>query len=239
MRNKIIILAALAVAAGPAFAGKSSRTNKAETAGVSSGMALGAIVGGPVGAVIGAAVGGWTGDKFHREQTARLQSEERYDRAQAKVDSLEDLVQGSERRISELQSALRREELGYREALQEALNTQVFFHTGEAELDDSSRETLTRIAGLMKSIDGFVIDLSGHADSRGDENYNAQLSEDRANSVRDALVSAGFPVERIRVYAEGETFSRADEDDLDALALERRVHIEVVGDDRPPRVARQ
>ncbi len=245
MRNKLATIAALSLLAAPVMAAGKKHTNKHEAAGVGSGVVVGAIAGGPVGAIIGGAVGAWFGDRFNKEQTARVESEERYERAQASADelqqavgSLEDSLAGSEREIASLESQMLVEERAYRNALQEALNTQVFFRTGESELHEESVASLSRMARVINSVDGFVIRLEGHADARGDEQYNVDLSEARAMAVRDTLIAAGFPRNRITVTAAGETQARAGEKDLDALAMERRVHIQLIGAD-DARVARQ
>lgn len=246
MPNKLLVIAALSLITAPALAGGKNSGQKHEAAGLGSGVVVGAVIGGPVGAVLGGAVGGWFGDRFHREQTARLDSEQRYEKASAEVQdlansvgSLEQQLQSRAEQIADLETQIQIEERAYRGALQQALNTQIFFRTGEATLQEDSVENLERIVRLIGSFDGFVVHLDGYADARGDESYNEQLSEARAMAVRDALTAAGFPADRITVNALGETFSQADEKDLDALAMERRVHIEIVGSPDERRVARQ
>jgi outer membrane protein OmpA-like peptidoglycan-associated protein len=245
MNAKLLVVLVASLAMAPAFADKSP-ANKEETTGVGSGLVVGAILGGPVGAIVGGALGGWVGDRFHREATARVEVEQQYEVARTDLEvartdlaSLEREFHGREQRIASLESTIRLEERKYREALQEALNTQIFFRTGEAALHEDSIERLGKIAQLVASMDGFVVRLAGYADARGDEEYNAQLSAARAAAVRDALVASGFPNDRIVVTAEGESMATADEKDLDALALERRVHIELVSADEFGRVAQQ
>jgi outer membrane protein OmpA-like peptidoglycan-associated protein len=237
MKNIILALAATSLVAASAFAGDSTRTNKHEAAGLGSGLAIGAAVGGPIGAIIGAAAGAVFGNKYHEERTAHFEFESQYELARADVEDLSKQLQGREQRIAEMQRTLMEEERNYRAAVQEALNAEVFFRTGESELSEDSIDRIGRIAGLVGSMDGFVVRLAGHADNRGDEDYNEQLSAARAAAVRDALISAGFPNSRISVSAEGETRSEAAEGDLDALALERRVQIELVSSETDPRVA--
>lgn len=237
MKNIILALTATSLVAGPAFADDSVRTNRHEAAGLGSGLLIGAAAGGPIGAIIGAALGGLFGDKYHDERTAHLEFESQYELARADIEELSDTLQGREQRIAEMQQTLVREERRYAAALQEALNAEVFFRTGESELSEESVERIGRIAGLVTSMDGFVVRLAGHADNRGDEEYNEQLSASRAAAVRDAMIAAGFPSSRIALSAEGENWSQAAENDLDALAMERRVHIELVTDENDARIA--
>jgi outer membrane protein OmpA-like peptidoglycan-associated protein len=246
MRSKLLTMILMGVLAGPAVADDATQTNKHEAAGVGGGVAVGAAVGGPVGAIVGAALGGWFGDRFHREKTARVELEGKYGEAQAEAQSLqarllesEQRIKGSERQIAGLEREIETERQTYRAALQDALNTQIFFRTDESEIHEDSARNLQQLAKLVNTLDGFLIRLEGHADPRGEESYNEQLSAARAESVRDALVAAGFPGDRISVSAVGETQSRAEPEDLDAMAMERRVHIEVVGLDEVRRVAQQ
>jgi outer membrane protein OmpA-like peptidoglycan-associated protein len=98
---------------------------------------------------------------------------------------------------------------------------------------------LTQIVGLINEIDDFTMVVEGHSDSRGDAEYNDQLSAERAAAVRDVLLRAGISPTRITTRAAGETGSRAAENDLDALALERRVNVTIVHPDSRNRVAQQ
>jgi outer membrane protein OmpA-like peptidoglycan-associated protein len=238
MKNAILVLAATSLIAAPAFAGEAARTNKHEAAGLGSGFAIGAALGGPIGAILGAAAGAVFGNKYHEERTAHIEFESQYELARADVDDLNQQLKGREQRIAAMQQTLLEEQRSYRATLQQALNAEVFFRTGESELSEESIERIGRIAGLVGSMDGFVVRLAGHADNRGDEQYNEQLSAARAVAVRDALIAAGFPNSRIAVTAEGESWSDAAEGDLDALALERRVQIELVSSESDARVAR-
>jgi outer membrane protein OmpA-like peptidoglycan-associated protein len=239
MKKEILAIVAFGLVAAPVWADNGNRTSKHEAAGVGGGLAVGAAVAGPIGAIVGAALGGWFGDRFHGEKVAHAEAQANYELARTDIDSLRATLGASEQRIAQMESQLRAEEQQYRAALQQALNDEVFFRTGESELHEDSKARLGRIAQLVGSMDGFVLVLAGHADARGAEDYNAQLSAERAAAVRDALVEAGFPVARISVRAEGENFARASEQDVDALALERRVQIELVSTSDRTRVAQQ
>jgi outer membrane protein OmpA-like peptidoglycan-associated protein len=237
MKKLIFAVMASSLIGAPAFAAGKSNTNRHEAAGLGSGLAIGAAVGGPVGAILGAAFGAMLGAKYHDERTGRIASESDYAHASADIDELQSQLQGRERRISEMQHQITEEQRTYRAAVQEALNAEVFFRTGESTLSDESIERIGRIAALVAPMDGFVVRLAGYADSRGAEDFNEQLSGARAVAVRDALVAAGLPASRITLTAEGERSSNAAEGDLDALAMDRRVQIELVSGDSDARVA--
>lgn len=208
---------------------------KEETIGLGSGAAIGAIAGGPVGFVIGAAFGGWLGDRFHNERSARRDADERAAQSSAHAGSLQQLLAASERAVVEKNAALFSERAAHRRNLQEALSVEVFFRTEESGLGGAAEDRLARLAALIEPMDGAVIRLEGHTDARGTETFNANLSSARAEAVRAALIRGGMPAHRVIVTAAGETSSTAT--DVDGMALERRVEMNVVDVGAANRVA--
>jgi outer membrane protein OmpA-like peptidoglycan-associated protein len=163
-----------------------------------------------------------------------------YEEASQEATSLQALVAGSEDEIENLQFVMRRQEEAYRNALQEAFEVEVYFRTGEAALQQTVAERVERLGQIMRGFNDFAIVIEGHADPRGDESYNEQLSAERAAAVREALIRAGLPGDKITTRASGERASQATEGDLDAMALERRVDVSIVYPlPRENRVARQ
>jgi outer membrane protein OmpA-like peptidoglycan-associated protein len=244
MQKKLIVLLVGSLLAAPTFAGPKNRAAKDETRvaakeesiGVGSGAAIGALAGGPVGFVIGAAFGGWLGDRFHDERAARREADERAAHASAHAGSLQTLLAASERAAAEKDAALFSERVAHRRSLQEALSVEVFFRTEESGLGGETEERLAKLAALVSPLEGSVIRLEGHTDARGTESFNTTLSTARAQAVREALIRGGMPAERVIVTAAGETGSTAAEQDVDGMALERRVEMNVV-DDSAARVA--
>jgi outer membrane protein OmpA-like peptidoglycan-associated protein len=240
IKHSALLAAAAAMAlSSPAWTKDGKTSRKEESIGVGSGLAVGAMAGGPVGAVIGAAVGAWTGDRFGRERRRREAAEERYASASTDNEALEALLEGNERKLGDLRASLSTERLHFRDALERALEIDVFFHTGDTALDDDTRERLMRVGEVVRELDDFSIAIEGHADARGDADYNEQLSAERAAAVREALVGAGVDERRITARAAGETMSTAAENDLDALALERRVSLSLTQPQSSNRVARK
>lgn len=239
MIRKVLVFAFASAIATTGWTGEEARSSKQEAMGVGSGAVIGAAAGGPIGLVLGAAFGGWLGDRFHDERDQRLTAEAEFAASRAEASRLETLLQGSERETARLESTLRAAQRSHRGALQEALDLQVYFRTGQSSLEDGAEQRLARIAALIGPMDGVAVLLEGHADGRGDEQYNEELSAQRAEAVRQAFIRAGVPADRIAVTAEGERESTAAEKDIDALALERRVHVSIVGSGAAERVARQ
>ena len=113
----------------------------------------------------------------------------------------------------------------------------VHFRTEDSTIDAGDEQRLAELASFVVPLDGTVIRLDGHTDVRGTQKYNDTLSTARAESVRDALVRAGMPSERIVVTGEGSVDATATDQDVDGMALDRRVAVTVVGLDDASRVA--
>lgn len=239
MKTTIIVFVASALIASTASAAKSERY-RGERIGLGSGAIAGAIAGGPIGLIIGAATGAIVGNKFKEERKSKDEFQAMYEEADALASSLETLVAGSEDQVEDLQFVLRRQEDVYRNALQEAFDVEVYFHTGEVTLQQAVADRVERLGEIMGDFDDFAIVIEGHADPRGDDSYNEQLSAERAAAVREALIRSGLPGEKITTRASGERASQASEGDLDAMALERRVDLSIIYPlPRANRVARQ
>jgi outer membrane protein OmpA-like peptidoglycan-associated protein len=240
MKTSICVLAAAALVTSTSFARETAGSGGGEGPGVAIGTIAGAVLGGPLGFVIGGGLGGWMSSKLHRERTAKEEYAARYEQADALATRLQTIVARNESELGRMQIAMSEQEDAYRDALRQALAVEVFFHTGESALDEDIAGRIGQLGALIRERDDFVIVVEGHADPRGDETYNEQLSAERAAAVRDALLRAGLPGERITTRAAGETGSQAAEGDLDAMALERRVNLSVVYPaPRQNRVARQ
>jgi outer membrane protein OmpA-like peptidoglycan-associated protein len=228
MHRKVIVLLVGSLLATSSFAGQKNRAPKEESIGVGSGAAIGALAGGPVGLVLGAAFGGWIGDRFHGERSARRTADEQAAAATTRAGSLEQLLAVSERVAADKEAELFSERVAHRRNLQEALSVEVLFRTEDSGLGGTTEERLAKLAALIEPMQGAVIRLEGHTDARGTESFNTLLSTARAEAVRDALIQAGMPSERVIVTAAGEADSTAAEQDADGMALERRVEMNVI-----------
>lgn len=238
MKSKIIAIVAAGLIANAGWAddnqdGSTRKTNKEEGIGLGAGAAIGAIAGGPVGFVIGAALGGWTGDRFHREKTAKLEAQARSEEAETLASSLQTTLDGRENENRQLRIVMLDQEEAYRQALERALDVEIYFHTGESTLDAAVQDRIKQLGEIIRDFEQVAVVVEGFTDPRGDEDYNEQLSAERAAAVRDTLIASGVSSDRIVATAMGEKSSRASEDDLDAMALERKVNLTIVSS--PPR----
>jgi outer membrane protein OmpA-like peptidoglycan-associated protein len=106
----------------------------------------------------------------------------------------------------------------------------VVFDTGKATLKPGAREKLAKISGILVAHPGLKLEVEGHTDSVGTEDYNQTLSENRANSVRDYLVSQGVPSSTITARGFGKDRPVASNDTDSGRQLNRRVELVVSGE---------
>ena len=84
----------------------------------------------------------------------------------------------------------------------------VLFDTGKYSLRPLAREKLAKVAGIVSGHPGLKLDVEGHTDSVGGDDYNQRLSERRANNVAKALAGMGVPREQMAVSGRGENDNR-------------------------------
>lgn len=246
MIKNAVVLISIAAFSAAGWAADESRASRQETIGLGSGGVVGAAAGGPVGFIVGAAVGAWLGDRFNQQHQAQTEFEQNWMASEAEVAELNGLLQGAEHRaesmqsqVSTLETRLVRESRQMRDTIRAALDLEVLFKTDEDTVPTETEARLLRLASVLAGMQDTLVRIEGHADARGDTEHNAQLSAQRAATVRSMLIRAGVPADRISVDAYGEEHSSAPEDDLDALAMERRVHLTLIPGGDAPRVARE
>ncbi|RYZ08366.1 MAG: DUF4398 domain-containing protein [Myxococcales bacterium] len=108
------------------------------------------------------------------------------------------------------------------------LDGQVLFVTGKAELLPIARDRLNQVAKSLKELDDDkLVSIEGFTDSRGADDMNMKLSTDRANAVKDYLVSQGVKAEKLRAVGRGEASPVASNDTPEGRANNRRVELVV------------
>jgi len=106
----------------------------------------------------------------------------------------------------------------------------VLFDTGSYTLKPGAREKLAKISGIVLAHPGLTLQIEGHTDSVGGDEFNQQLSERRADSVRDFLAEQGVPASSITARGFGKTQPVASNDTADGRQRNRRVELVVNGD---------
>ena len=86
----------------------------------------------------------------------------------------------------------------------------ILFVTGSAKLQKSSFKGLDDVAKIMTENPGMSLKIDGHTDNVGKDDYNQTLSDNRAASVKDYLISKGVDESRITAEGHGETMPIAD-----------------------------
>lgn len=106
----------------------------------------------------------------------------------------------------------------------------VLFDTGKSQLKSGSERSLQKLTQFLRENPKRSVSVEGFTDSVGGDDYNQQLSERRANAVRESLVSQGVEPERITATGYGKAFPVAGNEAAAGRQLNRRVEI-VVSDD--------
>lgn len=104
----------------------------------------------------------------------------------------------------------------------------IFFETGKATLLSTSQNELDRLITILNDNSGMIIEIRGHTDNQGGEALNQALSEDRAKSVVDYLVSKGIDKKRLSSKGFGEKSPTATNDTPEGRAINRRVEFKIV-----------
>lgn len=176
-------------------------------AGVGAGLGaiLGQAIGGDteatvLGAGIGAAIGGVAGNQMGRYMD--LQEQE-----------LRRAIGASEA------ASIRRDQ----DILTATFKGETFFDFNQTTLKPGAYSEITRVANVLTRYPHTRIQVAGHTDSRGDANYNLRLSQQRAETVKNALVQRGVDPIRIETIGYGETSPISSND-----AMNRRVEIIIV-----------
>lgn len=108
----------------------------------------------------------------------------------------------------------------------------VLFDTGKAHLKSGSQRSLQKLAQFLAENPQRRVAVEGFTDSVGGDDYNQNLSEQRANAVRDALVGLGVDSSRISARGYGKAFPVAGNEAATGRQLNRRVEIVVGNDDK-------
>lgn len=209
-KNIILIVLGLFVLTGCA---PQTKTEKGGLFGTAGGAAAGAILGQAIGgdteatlwgAAIGAAVGGLAGagvgkmmDNQEQEMRAALASSE--------------------------ETAVRREG----NLLAIMFKGDLTFATNSADVKAGLFPELDRIAGILNQYPQTLIRIEGHTDSTGSESYNQELSERRANAVKNLLIQRNVQSSRMEVIGFGKSMPIASNDTESGRQMNRRVELKI------------
>jgi outer membrane protein OmpA-like peptidoglycan-associated protein len=106
----------------------------------------------------------------------------------------------------------------------------VLFDTAKSSLRPLAREKLAKVAGIVSGHPGLRLDVEGHTDSVGGDEYNQRLSEQRGASVRDYLTQEGMAPGSVTTRGFGKTQPVASNDTAQGRQRNRRVELVISGE---------
>ena len=192
--TKRLIVMAVVVCLGCASMGEKEQT----------GTAIGAGTGAVVGGVIGAA----TGSKNQREKAAAGAAAGAViggllgNRIGAYMDKQEaDLRNAMASTVAQNNATIQRNN---EQMLTATFKSDVFFDVNSSTIKPGGYAELDRVANVLAQYPQTMIRVEGHTDQTGSEQFNLQLSERRANAVKNALTQKGIDAARITPVGMGE-----------------------------------
>jgi len=108
--------------------------------------------------------------------------------------------------------------------------TDVLFDTGKFSLRPLAREKLAKVAGIVSGHPGLKLEVEGHTDSVGTDEYNQKLSEDRGESVRAYLTGQGMATASVTSKGFGESNPISNNESAAGRQQNRRVEIVISGE---------
>jgi len=105
----------------------------------------------------------------------------------------------------------------------------VLFDVNKATLKPGAKLSLAKVAGILMAYPDLKVQVEGFTDSTGTEEYNQQLSEERAQTVRNFLTAQGVPRDNITSQGFGESEPIASNDNAAGRQMNRRVELVVSG----------
>jgi outer membrane protein OmpA-like peptidoglycan-associated protein len=176
-----------------------------------------------------------------QQAEARAEAERQAEQARQAQQQAQQAQQQAE--LAQQQAAQREQQM--REQLRDQLNavlqtretarglimnmSDVLFDFNKYSLKPEAREKLAKISGILLAYPGLQLQVEGYTDNIGTDEYNQKLSEERAGSVRDYLVSQSVAQNNISAQGFGKSDPVADNSTDAGRAQNRRVELVVSG----------
>ncbi|MFH2045935.1 MAG: OmpA family protein [Pseudomonadota bacterium] len=225
MKKLIILISIVTIA----FAGCATKTQTGALVGTGVGAAVGAGLGQAIGrdtnatllgAAIGAAAGGLAGGaigNYMDKQEAAMR--------QALADSEAASIRREQEVLSQAQADSTRK---VQDVLTVTFKSDLLFAVNSSTIFPGAYDELDRVARVLNQYPQTRIQIGGHTDSTGAPDYNQTLSQRRADSVKNALVSRGVSASRMSTIGYGENKSIASNGTEAGRQKNRRVEIRIV-----------
>ena len=207
-------------------------TEKAKTHKEEMGLGLGAVIGGliagPPGAIIGAAGGAWYGDRQKKKDDKLTALEKRLHEKQTELAGLQgEFSDLQASRDMEVKKVNLDKQVSALDKLSRGITVTVFFRTNSFSLEPENAARINHLAQYLQDFPEIQLELEAYADRRGTKEYNRNLSQQRADAVRQALINGGLPANRIHSHAFGESGASAAAGDVEGYVFDRRVRIQL------------
>ncbi len=218
MRNVVVFVLLTALLAGVHESCGLSKTVQGTAIGAAAGGAVGAVIGKQTGntaagAIIGAAVGGAAGAYIGNYMDKQAEEMQR-----------------------DLEGA-RVERVG--EGIMITFDSGILFDFDKSNLKADARANLDKLAVILNKYSDTDILIDGHTDSKGSDEYNLTLSQSRAQSVASYLAGLQVASMRMAINGYGESRPVADNATDEGRALNRRVEVGIMANEKLKKAAEQ
>jgi outer membrane protein OmpA-like peptidoglycan-associated protein len=221
MKNLVIVLAIVAIA----LTGCATKTQTGAGVGAGVGAAVGAgagqaigsstestLIGAGIGAIVGGLAGAGIGRYMDNQEQAMRQAVANSEAATVRRE--QEIAQGARQ--------------GSVDVLNVTFKSDYLFATNSATLLPGAQPEIQRIANVLRQYPETNIQIAGHTDSTGNEVYNQQLSERRAEAVRTALIGMGVESPRMTTMGYGESMPIASNNTESGRQQNRRVEVRII-----------
>jgi len=106
----------------------------------------------------------------------------------------------------------------------------IYFDTNRARIKSRSHKLLGAVAAALAAHSTLRVRIEGHTDDRGNDDWNQELSQKRADAVRDYLIGKGIDAARLEAIGYGKSRPKVEGRSKKARDLNRRVEFVIIGD---------
>ena len=118
------------------------------------------------------------------------------------------------------------------EGIKVEFNEKILFAFSKSDLGEDAKTNLNKLVSILNQYPNTNIEIQGHTDSRGTDEYNMGLSERRAATVRDYLQSQGIDPMRMTTRGFGESAPAYTNETVEGMAQNRRVEFLITANDQ-------
>jgi outer membrane protein OmpA-like peptidoglycan-associated protein len=215
--NKLVIGSMLIGLSLGSFSCGTSNAVKGGAIGGAAGGALGGVMAGgentALGVILGSAIGGSAGAIIGKQMDRQAEELEK------------DLENAEIERVGE--------------GIKITFDSGLMFPIDQSSLTEKSKQNLIDLAETLKKYEDTNILVEGHTDNTGKEEYNLNLSKERANSVKNYLSSLGVDQKRLELVAFGETNPIASNDTEVGRQKNRRVEVAIYANKKMQKAAKR